>query len=655
MSKKCSVGLVQINNGFSNQYYLPYSVGLLQAYVEANAKNPNKYQFQIPIYKRLSLSQCLEYLKPVDVVLISLYVWNEQISLAVAKEIKNTDPEKLIVVGGPSVPDDALLFMEQNPWIDVAVHQEGEVACLEILEQWPNSDFSSVLGVDYRSDGTVITTDVRPRMKEFSTVPSPYLNGVFDKLIYEVKDEHKWLASWETNRGCPFACTYCDWGSATNNKVSRIELDRAFQELEWFSSHEIEFVFTCDANFGMLARDIDIVDYAVDLHKRTGYPKVLSVQNTKNNKDRSYQVQKKLVQGGLAKSVSLALQTTSGEVLKAIKRDNIRSSDYMYLQNQFREDGISTYTEIILALPGETYDSFADGVDHVISNGQHNKIQFNNLSILPNAEMARPDYVISYGIETVESPIVNMHGSLDIIYEDGITEKQKLVVSTASLPVKDWKKVRIYASFTELLYFCKVLQIPMLYLNVEHGVSYRQLIEIFMSVTDKCSVIGKVNHLFMSHAEDMIKGEAEFIYSQEWLNIYWPPGEYAYIHLSINGLLADFYKESYELLNSFVSTKEHKKILKEALKYNQFRVNQPNTESFVYISLEYPINDWYKEWLYGKKVELQIKPTQLQLDTHREQFDDWQDWMQQVVWYGHRTGAYMFGEQRVEKDIAGHY
>ena len=97
-------------------------------------------------------------------------------------------------------------------------------------------------------------------------MPSPYLTGIFDELIKE-NPEEKWLASWETNRGCPFSCTYCDWGSATNSKVSRMHLDRVYAELDWFSKNKVEFIFCCDANFGMLPRDYDIALKAAENKK----------------------------------------------------------------------------------------------------------------------------------------------------------------------------------------------------------------------------------------------------------------------------------------------------------------------------------------------------------------------------------------------------
>lgn len=45
--------------------------------------------------------------------------------------------------------------------------------------------------------------------------PSPYLTGEFDEI-----DPARWRsATIETNRGCPYGCTYCDWGSATLSRI----------------------------------------------------------------------------------------------------------------------------------------------------------------------------------------------------------------------------------------------------------------------------------------------------------------------------------------------------------------------------------------------------------------------------------------------------
>ena len=56
--ERLKVGLVQINNSFSGQNYLPYSVGLLQAYVQKHAADPDRYDFLLPVYKRMPVRRC---------------------------------------------------------------------------------------------------------------------------------------------------------------------------------------------------------------------------------------------------------------------------------------------------------------------------------------------------------------------------------------------------------------------------------------------------------------------------------------------------------------------------------------------------------------------------------------------------------------------
>ena len=111
--KKIKIGSVQINNGFSGQFYLPYSIGLLQAFVLHNSQDPTRFDFQTTIYKRWLLDECVKKLKNQDIVLFSVYVWNLQISVRIAEEIKKINKNCFIVFGGPSVPDNAKSFLNK--------------------------------------------------------------------------------------------------------------------------------------------------------------------------------------------------------------------------------------------------------------------------------------------------------------------------------------------------------------------------------------------------------------------------------------------------------------------------------------------------------------------------------------------------------------
>ena len=140
------VGMVQINNSFSGQNYLPYSVGILQSYVRGHAQNPDRFHFLPPLYKRVAISSAVNDLLAADIVGFSSYVWNAQISLAIARRLKQQRPDVVIVFGGPHVPDHAEQLLRDNPFIDLAAHNEGEITFLRILEMFPSRDWSTLEG-----------------------------------------------------------------------------------------------------------------------------------------------------------------------------------------------------------------------------------------------------------------------------------------------------------------------------------------------------------------------------------------------------------------------------------------------------------------------------------------------------------------------------
>ncbi|MGA7935729.1 MAG: B12-binding domain-containing radical SAM protein [Kovacikia sp.] len=641
---KIKVGLVQINNSFSNQNYLPYSVGLLQAYVQEYAKVPERYEFGLPIYCRLPIAKALEHLRHNHIVAFSTYVWNIKISLEIARRLKQENPEILIVFGGPQVPDRAEAFLRQHPFIDLACHNEGEAVFLDILENFPASNWQEVGSISYlQADGSFVHQPRRERLDDLSLIPSPYLAGVFEPLML-ANPQEQWIALWETNRGCPFSCTFCDWGSATQSKVYTFDLERLFREVDWFAAHQIQFVFCCDANFGILPRDLDIAHYVAAIKQQSGYPVALSVQNTKNATERSYQVQKLLADAGLNKGVTLAMQSLDSSTLKSIKRHNISLDSFQELQRRFTRDQVETYTDIILGLPGETYHSFFDGVSQAIENGQHNRIQFNNLSILPNAEMGNPDYQKQYGMVTVESRIVNIHGSL-IESEDDIFETQQLVIATAATPQEDWCKTRSLGWMVALLHFDKLLQIPLIVLHEVCSFSYRELFEVFMEQDlSDFPVLSEIRAFFWEKARDIQTGGEEYCKSAEWLNIWWPADEYIFIKLSVEGKLDTFYRETERLLKQFLTDRfiQIPAILHEAILLNRSLVNQPFQTEDLTLELSYNLWEFYQAVRQGAKVPIEEQPLRYHIDRTSRSIHNWDDWYREIVWYGNKKGAYLY-------------
>ena len=655
---RTKIGLVQINNSFSGQNYLPLSAGMLQAYAERHLERPDDFQFLLPIYSRVSVKEAVTTLLDSDLVFFSTYVWNIQISLAIAQGLKAHSPEIVTVFGGPQVPRRADGFLREHPFVNIAVRGEGEQTALALLENLEHHSWEQAPGISYlRQDGSVAVNPDVPRMSDLEYAPSPYLEGVFEPLM-RANPQESWIALWETNRGCPFSCTFCDWGSAVQSKVHPFDVQRLYREVEWFAGHQIEYIFCCDANFGILPRDVDIARFVARTKESFGYPHALSVQNTKNATERAYTTQKILSDAGLNKGVDIGLQSTDPATLKAIKRSNISLETYKELQRRFTKDRVETYTDVIIGLPGETYDSFTDGVSSIIENGQHNRIQFNNLSILPNAEMGDLAYQKRHGIATVESKTINVHGALAQHQED-IDESQLLVVSTDTLPPGDWVKARVFSWWAGLLHFDKVLQIPLTIAHAQSSMTYRHLIESFcQDHGDSYPVLQNVHSLLTGHARGIQTGGPEYVKSEAWLNIWWPVDEYALIDLCVQNRLDEFYVEAEALLARTLDEAGHhlpKGLLSEAAFLNLSLLKLPFQTEDLDVDLSYDLWGYYRAIVSGEPAELKGSPSRYHIDRTTTTWDSWSQWCREVIWYGNKRGAYLYGNDHVEPQLSGHF
>ena len=296
VQNKTKVGMVQINNSFSRQNYLPLSLGFLHSFARRHAPNFGDFDFPLPIYKRIPVDSAVEQLSGSDMACFSTYVWNFELSSAIARRLKGEKPETINVFGGCHIPDTREkgleAFLRERPFIDIAAIGEGEITFASLLKNYPKRLWTSVPSIAFiDSQGNFVMTPSAPRIENLNDVPSPYLSGYFDPLMAANPDEN-WIGLFETNRGCPFKCTFCDWGTGAKNRMANYDLEgRLFDEIDWFSTNRIGFVYCCDANFGMFKdRDLKIAEKFAANKAATGFPERFSVQNTKNSTDASYNI-----------------------------------------------------------------------------------------------------------------------------------------------------------------------------------------------------------------------------------------------------------------------------------------------------------------------------------------------------------------------------
>ena len=408
-----------------NSFYLPYTLGCIWSYAVQSPKIKQNFKIGTWVWKRDMLDTAVAKIVDHDIAALSMYVWNRKYVFSLAEALKAANPNIKIVLGGPEVPHRDPDFFLKYPYIDTVVIGEGERAFTQLLEQFAD-------GVEWPQ------TIENARMTEYDW-PSPYTTGVFDELI-EQHPEVEWSATYETNRGCPYKCTYCDWGSMTGSKVVKFDLERQFAELEWFSKKKINFVSFADANFGLYKeRDRSIITKFLELFHETGYPNIATFSYAKNTNSTMIDLIKYMNDGGIKSNYMMSLQTTHPPALDAIKRNNMKSNNIEELSRLAKENGLSLATELILGLPEETLESFKEGFEKILRVGVHGRISVYFMNLIENAPIQSD--LEKYNIKTFSAQD-QFYGV--ITSDDNILESVPTVMSTSTMSRQDIEDAAIY-------------------------------------------------------------------------------------------------------------------------------------------------------------------------------------------------------------------
>jgi hypothetical protein len=341
--------------------------------------------------------------------------------------------------------------------------------------------------------------------------------------------------------------------------VIRFDMGRLEAEIEWMGRHQIGIVYCADANFGILKRDVEIAEAIVASTRATGYPFHFHVSSTKNATERAYTIQRLLTDAMTTVGVTIALQSNDPGTLEAIKRKNISTLHYEELQRRFARDRLYTYTDLIIGLAGESYETFADGVSHVVAHGQHNNVQFRSCYMLPNAEMADPAYREKYGLEVVSQELREAH--LRVGEVDEIPEFMDVVIATNTMDRESWVRAKTFGWLTDALYFDRLMQLPLLLLGSEAGIPLRRLIELFAEADPATApVIARLVAQLRAKAVAIQNGGLEWFEGTDAGGILWPADQWTIITLVKDGLLQDFYYEASALLLGLLASKRRYRV-----------------------------------------------------------------------------------------------
>ena len=465
-----------------NAYYLPYSVGILWAYIQKFDHLRAAYQLDQIVWCRDRLSETVDKLYTNDIVAFSTYVWNKNYNYELAKQIKSRNPNCVIIFGGPEMPVTDPSIFQKLPFIDYVVKSEGEMILKDLLERIDNQQpIAEVKGLLINQSGKAIDTGNGERISHLDEIPSPYLTGVFDKLIAETRGV-EWNATLETNRGCPYACTFCDWGSLTYNKVKKYDLDRVFAELEWIGKNGCGFVTITDANFGMFVdRDNAIADKLLEVQEKYGCPTSFAMSWAKDQKPEVFDIVFKLIKSPkFNQGLTVSVQSMSLDVLENIKRKNLAQHKIHDVFELCDRNNVPVYTEVILGLPGETKETWKDGVFKIIEAGNHTGINLLQAQMLENAEMN----LLQKRLHKITSvPVWDyMSGSYAV---DEIDEGVEVVTSTASMPKDDMMDCLTFNWFIQTFHINGLTTYITRFLNKHTDIGYAEFYDKFYNFLQK--------------------------------------------------------------------------------------------------------------------------------------------------------------------------
>ena len=313
----------------------------------------------------------------------SFYTWNAAEFLALAEQFKALLPGLQIIAGGPHVQQ-AEDYLGVEP-IDVVFLGEAEETFQEFLDCVAPENWRDIDGLAYLEDGNITRTRPRARCKDLESFPSPLevlqLSDARGQPLYQ-------SIAYETSRGCPFKCAFCEWGTgAIGSKMYQWPMSRIRQDWEQIVAAGIKDIWLADSNFGALKQDLEKAQLIVELKERVGLPLSFATSWSKKHSRQVQEIALLLHSNGLLPHYQLALQTLTPEALRLSNRQNMSSNEYQPIAKHMSEQGVPVAAELIWGLPGDNLPDFERNLDTLLATFPN--INIFGYTLLPGTEFYR--------------------------------------------------------------------------------------------------------------------------------------------------------------------------------------------------------------------------------------------------------------------------
>ena len=397
---------------------LPYSWMSFKSWYEDNGRRSNDWYWPTPLlhdgFESIEqIADAIEAKGIPDVLLISNYTWNFKLQDEVARLCKQRWPNTIVIYGGPqqTVKYDQFFFKDY-PHVTAVASEGGygEPVIAEILDQIAESrlDLATVPNIRYAGMAAMTKDSVVdfPK-KSFTWTPIvrrhlPYLKDAIKEFKNGTPAPHYIVMIYEGSRGCPYGCTFCEWGLYTHSKINFKPLALMKDDIDAILELDVNFLEFADANWGSRKEDVEIIQHLVDKRADNKFPEFVHFYVAKNNKKYVMEAQRILLDAGIHLDLIFSVQDQDLGVKDAIDRIDLDWDKMVALYEPMMKQYKKRATiDLIIGLPGQTINTHYAGYDKTLAFKRAVHPAWIN-DLLPVSPANEPNYKEKYKIETVE-------------------------------------------------------------------------------------------------------------------------------------------------------------------------------------------------------------------------------------------------------------
>jgi len=298
---------------------------------------------------------------------ISVNVFTYQVALSYARQIKRSNPDVTIILGGPQptvVPELCL----KNPSIDAVVVKEGEIVTCKIMENLRDGrhPFKNVEGVLYKDNGQIVRNHLQARITDIDKLPFPAYH-LLPSLKYYRSRTRKWpFMGIITSRGCPFQCSFCS-KDVFGNEVTFRNPENVISEIDFLVKNKgIQQIDILDDNFTL---NKDRCAKICDLIIKKSFKIAVNLQSGVRADNMDRELIFLLKRAGVFK-IAFGIESGDENILKGIRKD-IDLEKILKVSQWTREAGIITIGFFMIGLPFETRMSIQKTIDFAKKMNPH--------------------------------------------------------------------------------------------------------------------------------------------------------------------------------------------------------------------------------------------------------------------------------------------